>query len=67
MPEPDVDVSSWLCAGSPADIVATGFQEIVPLNASNVIMGAPEGFSCIILTLISRILQSECATRPVNQ
>ncbi len=34
-----VDLSDWLKVRPVPDIVAVGFQEIVPLNASNVVFG----------------------------
>ena len=39
-PPADLDLRPWLdMANQPADIVAVGFQEVVPLNAGNVVMG----------------------------
>ncbi len=40
VPPPGLDLSPWLNVASEPDIVAVAFQEIVPLNASNVVMGA---------------------------
>ena len=42
---PADDISSWLCSlrqddGSLPDLLAIGFQEIVDLNAANVVVGA---------------------------
>ena len=39
-PPPQVDLSQWLRADAEADVLAVGFQEIVPLSAGNVVMGA---------------------------
>ncbi len=39
IPSPGLDLSKWLDASSEPDIVAVAFQEIVPLSASNVVMG----------------------------
>ena len=39
-PAPGLDLQPWLASGHGADIVAVGFQEIVPLNAGNVMTGA---------------------------
>jgi len=40
MPDSDLDLKPWIdAAGSGADIVAVAFQEIVPLNAQNVVIG----------------------------
>ena len=38
-PPPQVDLSQWLRADTEADVLAVGFQEIVPLSAGNVVMG----------------------------
>lgn len=40
MPTSKLDISEWLAVEPAPDIVAVGFQEIVPLSASNVVMGA---------------------------
>lgn len=40
LPAGELDLSPWLNVASDPDIVAVAFQEIVPLNASNVVMGA---------------------------
>lgn len=39
-PPHQVDLSQWLRADAEADVLAVGFQEIVPLSAGNVVMGA---------------------------
>ena len=36
---PAVDLSDWLNVCPTPDILAIGFQEVVPLNASNVVLG----------------------------
>ena len=38
-PPLQVDLSRWLRADADADVLAVGFQEIVPLSAGNVVMG----------------------------
>lgn len=39
-PPADLDLTPWLnISEHSADIVAVGFQEVVPLNANNVVMG----------------------------
>ena len=39
-PPADLDLRPWLdMSNHTADIVAVGFQEVVPLNAGNVVMG----------------------------
>ncbi|XP_024531355.1 type I inositol polyphosphate 5-phosphatase 4 [Selaginella moellendorffii] len=36
IPPSSLDLSSWVCSQTPADIYVFGFQEIVPLNVANV-------------------------------
>ncbi|KAJ4805170.1 Type I inositol polyphosphate 5-phosphatase 1 [Rhynchospora pubera] len=36
-PLDETDLSEWLCTEEPADMYILGFQEVVPLNASNVL------------------------------
>ena len=38
-PAAGLDLQPWLAGGQGADIVAVGFQEIVPLSAGNVMTG----------------------------
>ena len=56
-PPPGADLREWLSVGGKhgePDLVAVGFQELVPLNASNVVMG---GWLCMLwLTLSNSIL-----------
>ncbi|KAI9178532.1 hypothetical protein LWI28_027592 [Acer negundo] len=37
LPYKDLDIYDWLCTQEPADIYIIGFQEVVPLNAGNVL------------------------------
>ncbi|KAL5714724.1 phosphoinositide 5-phosphatase [Ranunculus cassubicifolius] len=37
LPDDDLEISEWLDIDEPADIYVIGFQEIVPLNAGNVL------------------------------
>lgn len=39
-PAEGTELGAWLRAGEGADVVAVGFQEVVPLNAGNVMIGA---------------------------
>jgi len=52
-PPADLDLRPWLdMSNHMADIVAVGFQEVVPLNAGNVVMGRlPELTSSLPLHL----------------
>ncbi|ESW28638.1 hypothetical protein PHAVU_002G005300 [Phaseolus vulgaris] len=36
-PYEDLEIDDWLCTEDPADIYILGFQEVVPLNAGNVL------------------------------
>ncbi|OVA14834.1 Inositol polyphosphate-related phosphatase [Macleaya cordata] len=36
-PSEDLEIDEWLCMKEPADIYIIGFQEVVPLNAGNVL------------------------------
>ncbi|WJX60557.1 hypothetical protein P8452_45753 [Trifolium repens] len=36
-PTEDLDIDDWICAEEPSDIYIFGFQEVVPLNAGNVL------------------------------
>lgn len=37
LPDEDLDIDEWVCMQEPADIYILGFQEVVPLNAGNVL------------------------------
>lgn len=37
LPDDDLEIEEWLCTKEPADIYIIGFQEVVPLNAGNVL------------------------------
>ncbi|XP_042477737.1 type I inositol polyphosphate 5-phosphatase 2-like [Macadamia integrifolia] len=37
LPNEDLDIEEWLCMEEPADLYVLGFQEVVPLNAGNVL------------------------------
>ncbi|KAJ4951173.1 hypothetical protein NE237_028005 [Protea cynaroides] len=37
LPYEDLDIEEWLCMEEPADMYILGFQEVVPLNAGNVL------------------------------
>ena len=39
MPAPGLDLRQWLDVSSEPDLVAVALQEIVPLNAANVVIG----------------------------
>ncbi|KAF5200332.1 Type i inositol polyphosphate 5-phosphatase [Thalictrum thalictroides] len=37
LPNEDLEIDDWLCLNEPADMYILGFQEVVPLNAGNVL------------------------------
>lgn len=37
LPYEDLEIDEWLCMNEPADIYIVGFQEVVPLNAGNIL------------------------------
>lgn len=37
LPDDNLEIDEWLCTKDPADIYIIGFQEVVPLNAGNVL------------------------------
>ncbi|XP_050942392.1 type I inositol polyphosphate 5-phosphatase 2 isoform X3 [Cucumis melo] len=37
IPDEDLEINDWLCTEDPGDIYIIGFQEVVPLNAGNVL------------------------------
>nr|XP_043633227.1 type I inositol polyphosphate 5-phosphatase 2-like [Erigeron canadensis] len=37
VPNEDLNIDDWLCMQEPADVYILGFQEVVPLNAGNVL------------------------------
>uniref|UniRef100_A0A0E0KXQ6 Inositol polyphosphate-related phosphatase domain-containing protein n=1 Tax=Oryza punctata TaxID=4537 RepID=A0A0E0KXQ6_ORYPU len=66
-PDEGLDISSWLLdqqtASSPAHIYVLGFQEIVPLNAGNVLGAEDKGPAYKWLDLIRRALNPSSSER----
>lgn len=63
LPYDDLEIDDWLCMKEPADIFILGFQEVVPLNAGNV-LGAEDSspipkWETIIRRTLNRTLESE--------
>ncbi|CAK9871405.1 unnamed protein product [Sphagnum jensenii] len=58
-PPDDLDLQDWLDTCEPADIYVFGFQEIVPLNAGNVIGVEDEGPAAKWESLIRETLNSK--------
>ncbi|CDY10113.1 BnaC05g03560D [Brassica napus] len=57
-PPPDLNLDEWLHSSAPADIYVLGFQEIVPLNAGNVLGSEDNGPAQKWLSLIRKTLNN---------
>ncbi|XP_076901486.1 type I inositol polyphosphate 5-phosphatase 8-like [Bidens hawaiensis] len=57
-PHKDLDVRDWLKTSTPADIYVIGFQEIVPLNAGNVLGAENKSPAVKWLSLIHQALNT---------
>ena len=76
MPDSNLDLKPWIdAAGIGADIVAVAFQEIVPLNAQNVVIGTfigpqkradPRRTYCIVSPQNARFLRHWRTSRHIN-
>ncbi|XVE57492.1 hypothetical protein DITRI_Ditri04bG0095400 [Diplodiscus trichospermus] len=63
IPCEDLEIDDWLCTEEPADIYIIGFQEVVPLNAGNV-LGAEDSrpipkWEAIIRRTLNKSLEPE--------
>ncbi|XP_022718066.1 type I inositol polyphosphate 5-phosphatase 2-like isoform X3 [Durio zibethinus] len=63
LPCEDLEIDDWLCTEEPADIYIIGFQEVVPLNAGNV-LGAEDSrpipkWEAIIRRTLNKSLEPE--------
>ncbi|KAL4383261.1 hypothetical protein GQ457_15G008610 [Hibiscus cannabinus] len=63
LPSEDLEIDDWLCTEDPADIYIIGFQEVVPLNAGNV-LGAEDNrpipkWEAIIRRTLNKSLEPE--------
>ncbi|GJU60933.1 type IV inositol polyphosphate 5-phosphatase 7-like protein [Tanacetum coccineum] len=61
-PSSNMNLDDWLHAAPPADIYVLGFQEVVPLNAANVLGAEDNGPAKKWLSLIRRTLNSRPGT-----
>ncbi|XP_075477955.1 type IV inositol polyphosphate 5-phosphatase 7-like [Primulina tabacum] len=61
-PLSNMNLDNWLHSAPPADIYVLGFQEIVPLNASNILGAEDNGPAKKWLTLIKRTLHNAPGT-----
>ncbi|XP_054824980.1 type I inositol polyphosphate 5-phosphatase 2-like isoform X2 [Prosopis cineraria] len=64
VPSEDLEIDDWLCTDDPADMYIIGFQEVVPLNAGNV-LGAEDNtpipkWEAIIRRTLNKSSQTEC-------
>ena len=59
-PPASLDLQPWLAGGQGADIVAVGFQEIVPLSAGNVMTGLPLKQHLTMLFNLQRLCNTPC-------
>lgn len=61
-PSSNMNLDDWLHAAPPADIYVLGFQEIVPLNAANILGAEDNGPAKKWLSLIRRTLNNRPGT-----
>ncbi|XP_010542783.1 PREDICTED: type IV inositol polyphosphate 5-phosphatase 7-like [Tarenaya hassleriana] len=61
-PPADLNLDDWLLSSAPADIYVLGFQEIVPLNAGNVLGAEDNGPAKKWLSLIRKTLNNRSGT-----
>ncbi|EFH68550.1 type I inositol-1,4,5-trisphosphate 5-phosphatase CVP2 [Arabidopsis lyrata subsp. lyrata] len=61
-PPSDLNLDEWLHSSAPADIYVLGFQEIVPLNAGNVLGAEDNGPAQKWLSLIRKTLNNRPGT-----
>ncbi|PIN02790.1 Inositol polyphosphate 5-phosphatase [Handroanthus impetiginosus] len=57
-PQRNMNLDDWLHSAPPADIYVLGFQEIVPLNAGNILVAEDNGPAKKWLALIKRTLNN---------
>ncbi|CAH1444080.1 unnamed protein product [Lactuca virosa] len=61
-PSSNMNLDDWLHAAPPADIYVLGFQEVVPLNAANILGAEDNGPAKKWLTLIRSTLNNRAGT-----
>ncbi|KAM7265754.1 hypothetical protein ACFE04_003437 [Oxalis oulophora] len=62
-PHEDLNLRDWLLSPAPTDIYVLGFQEVVPLNAGNVLGAEDNGPAAKWLSLIRQALNSNKADK----
>ncbi|KAH9606909.1 hypothetical protein KSS87_019743 [Heliosperma pusillum] len=66
-PSHDLEIEDWLCINDPADMYVIGLQEVVPLNAGNV-LGAEDNRPIPIWeALIRRTLNKTSQPEPISE
>ncbi|KAI9154030.1 hypothetical protein LWI28_020138 [Acer negundo] len=65
-PHEGLNLKDWLRSSAPADIYVLGFQEIVPLNAGNVLGAEDNGPAAKWLSLIRQALNSDQELPPYH-
>lgn len=66
-PQDGLNLKDWLNLPTPADIYVIGFQEIVPLNAGNVLGAEDEGPAAKWLSLIRQALNNDINDQELSQ
>ncbi|KAG5233836.1 type inositol 1,4,5-trisphosphate phosphatase CVP [Salix suchowensis] len=67
-PPDDLNMEDWLCAETePADIYVLGFQEVVPLNAGNIVLGFENSKICTKWNSLIREALNSSASKPVHE
>ncbi|KAH9672134.1 Type I inositol polyphosphate 5-phosphatase 8 [Citrus sinensis] len=66
-PQEDLNLRDWLKSTAPADIYVLGFQEIVPLNAGNVLGAEDNGPAAKWLCLIRQALNGNKTDQELSQ
>ncbi|XVF76589.1 hypothetical protein PTKIN_Ptkin13bG0277900 [Pterospermum kingtungense] len=66
-PHEDLNLRDWLRSPAPADIYVLGFQEVVPLNAGNVLGAEDSGPAAKWLSLIRQALNTSRSDQELAQ
>ncbi|XP_011000718.1 PREDICTED: type I inositol 1,4,5-trisphosphate 5-phosphatase CVP2-like isoform X2 [Populus euphratica] len=67
-PPDDLNMEDWLCTQTePADIYVLGFQEVVPLNAGNVVPGFENSKICTKWNSLIREALNNSTSKPVHE
>ncbi|KAJ6976954.1 type IV inositol polyphosphate 5-phosphatase 9-like isoform X1 [Populus alba x Populus x berolinensis] len=67
-PPDDLNMEDWLCTQTePADIYVLGFQEVVPLNAGNVVPGFENSKMCTKWNSLIREALNNSTSKPVHE